>query len=110
MIANTRYPGLLVICQLISLCVIAQVDSLAIHTDSSELKALVIPLNRQMAHENIDKEQQLALNADSTTANYFRDSITEKNKAAFTALTIKIDCCQMPKNEQQEWLSHSPAY
>ena len=106
MIANTRYPGLLVICQLISLCVIAQVDSLAIHTDSSEVKALVIPLNRQLAHENIDKEQQLALNADSTTANYFRDSITEKNKAAFTALTIKIDSMQY-QIEQDSLLTHN---
>ena len=104
--AITKYTGLLVICQLISLCVIAQVDSSANHTDSSEVKALVIPLNRQLAHENIDKEQQLALNYDSTSGNFFRDS-TKKNKdSALLALTTSIDSLQY-QIEQDSLLSHN---
>ena len=106
MMAITRYPALLVICQLISLCVIAQVDSSAIHTDSFEVKALIIPLNRQLAHENIDKEQLLALNYDSTNGNFFRDSTKKDKDSALQALTTKIDSLQY-KIEQDSLLSHN---
>jgi hypothetical protein len=106
MMAITRYPGLLVICQLISLCVIAQADSSAIHADSAEVKTLVIPLNRQLAHDNIDKEQQLALNYDSSNGNFFRDSAKKDKDSALQALTTKIDSLQF-KIEQDSLMSHN---
>ena len=112
MMATTRYFWLLISCQLVSLCVIAQ-DSAAIRQDSTVLrpdtvieKALVIPLNRQLAHDNIDKEQQLTLNIDSSTAGFFRDSITKKNRSAFEALTVTIDSLQY-KIEKDTSLTHN---
>jgi hypothetical protein len=106
MMAITRYLCFLVSYQLVSLCVIAQVDSSAIHTDSSEVKALVIPLNRQLAHENIDKEQLLALNYDSTNGNFFRDSAQKNKDSARQALTTTIDSLQY-QIERDSLLNHN---
>ncbi|MEP7377512.1 MAG: hypothetical protein ABI675_29175 [Chitinophagaceae bacterium] len=106
MMAIKKYSGLLIFGQLISLCVIAQVDSSAIHTDSAEVKALVIPLNRQLAHDNIDKEQQLALNYDTTNGNFFRDSTKKDKDSSLQALTTKIDSLQF-KIERDTLLNHN---
>lgn len=106
MMAITRYLTLLTSCQLASLCVIAQVDSLTVQPDTTLEKPLVIPLNRQLAHDNIDKEQQLTLNADSSTASFFRDSIPGKNRSALEALTVKIDSMQY-RIEKDTSLTHN---
>jgi len=98
--AITRYVCLLISCQLVYFCVIAQdstailQDSAAIRTDTVIEKTLIIPLNRQLAHDNIDKEQQLTLTIDSSTTNFFRDTTIAKNKKAFDAITVSIDSLQ----------------
>jgi hypothetical protein len=106
MMAITRYLCFLVSYQLASLCVFAQVDSSAIHTDSSRVKAFVIPLNRQLVHEYIDKEQQLALNYDSTGGNFFRDSTKKDKDSVLQSLTAKVDSLQY-KIERDSLLSHN---
>ena len=75
-------------------------------TDTLIEKPLIIPLNRQLAHDNIDKEQQLTLTVDSSTANFFRDTTIEKNKKAFDALTVSIDSLQY-KIEKDTALTHN---
>lgn len=105
MMAITRYLTLFVSWQLVTLCVIAQ-DSAGIRRDTAIEKSLVIPLNRQLAHDNIDKEQQLTLPVDSSTAIFFLDTIIEQNRKALEALTVSIDSLQY-KIEKDTALTHN---
>jgi hypothetical protein len=112
MIATTRYFWLLISFQLVYFCVIAQ-DSTAIRQDSAVVRpdtlieeVLVIPLNRQLAHDNIDKEQQLTVTMDSSTGKFFRDTTIEKNRKALEALTVSIDSLQY-KIEKDTSLTHN---
>lgn len=105
--AITRYFCFIVSYQLTSLGGLAQVDSSALPIDSSEVKAaLVIPLNRQLAHDNIDKEQQLALNYDSTTSNFFHEAAKKDKDISFQALTTEVDSLQY-KIEKDSLLNHN---
>ena len=88
MILRIRYIYILASLLLLSIPVFSQVDSIA-------LTKLVIPLNRQLFHDNVDREQRNALKSDGTADKRLVVSGNEEiNFMATRALTSEIDWLQ----------------
>lgn len=100
MILHLRYTLLLLLSLLYSLLVFPQVDTVA-------MKKLVVPLNRQLFHDNVDKEQRNALAFDGARDNLL--NISRKGEVNFLvtrALTTGIDWIQY-KIEKDTLLTHN---
>jgi hypothetical protein len=75
--------------------------------DTNMIKSLVIPLNRQLAHDNVDKEQRNLLKYDGKEDRLLNISANEEvNFLATQAATLKVDLLQY-NIEKDSLLNHN---
>ncbi len=100
MMTVTRYTFCLAFFLTLTVSIYAQADT-------NLLRTLVIPLNRQLAHDNVDKEQKNILNYDGKKDNLLNISGNEEvNFLATQAATVKVDWLQY-RIEKDSLLNHN---